>query len=100
MKQSDENDSRFECDVDCPNCDSDPTKLRGWASLDGLDRMEVESIAELSVEEFRQLEKYSEGGINGECRSCARAVTTPAPSSAPHLAELGGSSPSMPYVPR
>lgn len=87
---------RFEMEVDCPDCaGSGVTKLRAWADLDGLDRMEVESIAELNIEDIRQLANYGEGGIDGECKPCA-----PAAAAAQNLAELGGSTPSMHEVPR
>lgn len=85
---------RFERDIECNSCDGKPTRLRAWADLNGLDRMEVESIAELSMDDIRTLAHYGEGGIDGECETCAPAAA------AQHLAKLGGCAASMPEVPR
>jgi hypothetical protein len=82
---------RFEKEIVCPICNSGKAELRAWADLNGLDRMEVESIAELSIEDIRRLASYGEGGIEGKCTPCAKAV----PASG-RLAELGGISSSMP----
>lgn len=87
---------RFERDIECDSCDSKPTRLRAWADLNGLDRMEVESIAELSMDDIRTLAHYGEGGIDGECETCAPAATA----TAQHLGELGGCATSMLEVPR
>jgi hypothetical protein len=85
---------RFEREIECTDHEGQPTRLRVWADLNGLDRMEVESIAELSVDDIRRLARYGEGGIDGACDRCA----PPAP--AQRLTELGGTSPSMPEVAR
>jgi hypothetical protein len=85
---------RFEREIECGSCDGKPTKLRAWADLNGLDRMEVESIAELNVDNIRRLASYGEGGIDGECEPCATSVTVQ------RLAKLGGTSALMPKVRR
>lgn len=92
---TDETDrARFEREIECTNCEGKPTRLRAWADLNGLDRMEVESIAELSDDDVRRLASYGEGGVDGECEPCAPTTA------AQRLADLGGTEPSAPEVPR
>lgn len=62
--------------------------MRAWADLDGLDRMEVESIAELTDDDVQRLASYGEGGIERQCDQCAET------------AEGGGAAPDMASVPR
>lgn len=94
-QQADHAADQFEREVDCPTCEHERTKLRAWASLDGLDRMEVESIAQLSDADVHLLAQYGEGGVDGACGTCARGH-----SANERLAALGGAAPSMPEVPR
>ena len=60
--------NQFEREIDCPMCEREGTKLRAWASLDGLDRFEVESIEQLSNTDVRLLVHYGESGIDGTCK--------------------------------
>ena len=93
---TDENDrERFEREIECTSCDGKPTRLRAWADLNGLDRMEVESIAELSDDDVRRLASYGEGGIEGQCDPCAETGE-----GGGTLADLGGAAPDMASVPR
>lgn len=94
-QQADHTSDQFEREVDCPTCEHERTKLRAWASLNGLDRMEVEAIAQLSDADVRLLTEYGEGGIDGACGRCA-----PGQSAHERLAALGGAAPGMPEVPR
>lgn len=94
-QQADHTSDQFEREIDCPTCERERTKLRAWASLDGLDRLEVESIAQLSDADVRLLAHYGEGGIDGACQPCASAQ-----SAHERLAALGGAAPGMPEVPR
>lgn len=87
-------DERFEMQIDCPDYVGGRTTLRAQANLNGLDRMEVESIAELNVDDIRQLVSYGKGGIDSDCEPCAPPATVQ------RLAELGGTSLSTPEVPR
>ncbi len=70
-QQADHTADKFEREVDCPTCEHERNKLRAWANLDSLDRMEVESIAQLSDADVRLLAYYGEGGIDGACGPCA-----------------------------
>jgi hypothetical protein len=92
-KPAEKKRDRFEREIECPT-DGQPIKRRVWASLDGLDRMEVESIGELRLDDIRKLASYGEGGIDSECEPCAL------PAAGRRLAQLGGASPAMPTVPR
>lgn len=94
-QQADNTTDQFEREVDCPTCEDEPIKLRAWASLDGVDRMEVESIAQLSGADVRLLAQYCEGSIEGACGPCA-----PGQLAHERLAALGGAAPGMPEVPR
>lgn len=94
-QQADQTSDQFEREIDCPTCEREGTKLRAWARLDGLDRLEVESIAQLSDADVRLLAHYGEGGIDGACGPCASGQ-----SAHERLAALGGAAPGMPEVPR
>jgi len=94
-QQVDDTNDQFEREIDCPTCGREGTKLRAWASLDGLDRLEVESIAQLSDADVYLLAHYGEGGIDGACGPCE-----PGQSANERLAALGGAAPCMPEVPR
>lgn len=87
--------ARFERESYCPHCGNGGTKLRAWANINGLDRMEVESISELSDDDVRLLASYGEGGIDGTCEGC-----TSTRAASQRLAALGGTATCMNEVPR
>lgn len=99
MRNSDElKVEHFEIEIDCPDCESGRMKVLAWADLNGLDRMEVETVAELRIEDIRRLASYGEGGIDGECDP--RTPPAPPAAVAQRLGELGGSLPRLAGVPR